>query len=287
MQTIDNIVFDDVIFPRANLLAALLYQMDGVPIAVPLPHAHLMSFIEVFRNTNTCQNHIIANNQKEIKLFVHQNNMQWLFENSFVDTVPQLAKINIFCSSPGSKAFWSTYTQRYRRIIEQPILYNELNFQLLLFGFLFEIENRNQFKIPNRTSKFENAITMKKQLQNRTSQFENAIEVQNSESQSQVNISKKMLSRQLLILFLFVLFTANLAQKYVPNGRNDNEDAVQPVNRAQLPSNNDLKPASSINANVPPASDRLAPRRYIDSNRRPSSSLPTPLAASKECESDV
>ncbi|CAF4598893.1 unnamed protein product, partial [Rotaria socialis] len=152
---------------------------------------------------------------------------------------------------------------------------------------LFEIENRNQFKIPNRTSKFENAITMKKQLQNRTSQFENAIEVQNSESQSQVNISKKMLSRQLLILFLFVLFTANLAQKYVPNGRNDNEDAVQPVNRAQLPSNNDLKPASSINANVPPASDRLAPRRYIDSNRRPSSSLPTPLAASKECESDV
>ncbi|CAF3466261.1 unnamed protein product [Rotaria socialis] len=108
--------------------------MDGVSIAVPLPHAHLMSFIEVFNNTNTCQNHIIANNQKEIKLFVHQHNMQRLLENSFVDTVPQLAKINIFCSSPGSKAFWSTYTQRYRRIIEQPFLYNELNFELLLFG---------------------------------------------------------------------------------------------------------------------------------------------------------
>ncbi|CAF3401610.1 unnamed protein product [Rotaria socialis] len=101
-----------------------------------------------------------------------------------------------------------------------------------------------------------------------------------------------MLRRQLLVLLLFVLFTANLAQKYVPNDRNDNdenddEDQVQPVNRVQPPSNNDLKPASSINANVPPASDPLAPRRYIDSNRRPSSSLPTPLAASKECESDV
>ncbi|CAM4957783.1 unnamed protein product, partial [Rotaria socialis] len=101
-----------------------------------------------------------------------------------------------------------------------------------------------------------------------------------------------MLRRQLLVLLLFVLFTANLAQKYVPNDRNDNdenddEDQVQPVNRVQPPSNNNLKPASSINANVPPASDPLAPRRYIDSNRRPSSSLPTPLAASKECESDV
>ncbi|CAF1219022.1 unnamed protein product [Rotaria magnacalcarata] len=100
-----------------------------------------------------------------------------------------------------------------------------------------------------------------------------------------------MLRRQLLVLFLFVLFTANLAQKYVPNdrnddGENDDEDAIQPVNRVQPPSNNDLKPTPSNNDNLQPAPVQIAPRRSIDSSRR-SSSSPTPLATSKECESDV
>jgi hypothetical protein len=134
MQTIADIVFDNNIFPRANLLALLLYHMDCVSLAIPLSNADLMSFIQVFENTTRCQNHIMMNNQKEIILFTYEDNMQWLIQNSYLDRIPQVQKINIFCSSLEDQKFWSMHTRRYRGRIEEPFLYNKLNINLLLFG---------------------------------------------------------------------------------------------------------------------------------------------------------
>ena len=131
----DNIVFDNGIFPQANFLAFLLHQINGVAIHIPLPHAHLMSFIKVFQDTATCENHIIMNNQKEITLFIYEGNMGWLIEGARVDRMPQIQKIKIFCSSEEDRQYWVAHTQHRRGRIEEPFLHNELNLKLLLFGF--------------------------------------------------------------------------------------------------------------------------------------------------------
>jgi hypothetical protein len=135
MQTINNIVFDDVIFPQANLLALLLYHMDGISLVIELANARLMSYIQVFEETTRCRDHIIANNQKQITLFTYEDNMQWLIDNSYLDNISQVQKINIFCSSQEAQQYWTAHTRRFRDRIEEPFLYRELDFNLLLFGY--------------------------------------------------------------------------------------------------------------------------------------------------------
>ncbi|CAF2772022.1 unnamed protein product [Rotaria sp. Silwood2] len=137
MQTIDNIVFDDFVYPHARHLALLLYHMEGTHIAIPLPNAHLMSFIRVFRNTSDCQNHIVTNNEQDITLYVYEDNMGWLIMNSYLNNIPQLRRISIFCSTPEEQKYWATHTRRYRERIEEPFLYNGLDFELLYFGIRY------------------------------------------------------------------------------------------------------------------------------------------------------
>ncbi|CAF2931551.1 unnamed protein product [Rotaria sp. Silwood2] len=149
MQTVDDIIFDNTIYPLARVWALLLYEMRGTHIAILLPNAHLMPYIRPFQNTTACQNHIDMNNQRMITLFTYENNMQWLTINLYFNNTPQLRKINIFCSSVEDQEYWTTWTARYRDKIDEPFLYAELDLKLLLFGFYHIPQVRQHFRNDN------------------------------------------------------------------------------------------------------------------------------------------
>lgn len=134
MQTISDIIFDSCIYPLARVSSLLLYDMTGTHFTIPLPNAHLMPFIRPFKTTAECKNHINDNTEKNITLFTYEDNTKWLITNSYFENTPQLHKINIFCSSVEDQDYWTRRTERCRNKIEEPILYEELDVTLLLFG---------------------------------------------------------------------------------------------------------------------------------------------------------
>lgn len=147
MQTTANIRFDETLYSRTAHSVILLYHMNGTHIAIPLPNAHLMSFIQVFNDTRECLNYIITTDKPNITLFVYEDNMRWLIMNSYFENISQLCRIYIFCSSSPEQNYWTTWTQRFRAKIEEPFLYNDLDFRLLCFG---------SNHIPNVRQHFEN-----------------------------------------------------------------------------------------------------------------------------------
>jgi hypothetical protein len=126
--------------------------MEGTHIAISLPNVRLMSFIEVFLDTNQCKNHIITKDRNEITLFVYEDNMEWLIMNSYFKDLPQVRKINIFCSTFEKKQRWSRWTERFRRTIEEPFVFEELDFKLLLSGSKHIDRVRQQFPVDDAVS---------------------------------------------------------------------------------------------------------------------------------------
>ena len=148
MKTLKDIKYE-AIYSLARVWCFILYDMIGVHIAIPVPNAARMSLIRPFTNAIECKNHIDTNNQKEITLFICDNNMPLLITNSYFDNTTQLKKINIFCSSDQEKDYWTRWRNRYRDRVEEPFLYDELDSKLLLYG-LGHIETvRQQFRDNN------------------------------------------------------------------------------------------------------------------------------------------
>ena len=146
----ENIVFDNVLFPRAKSLTLLLYDINGVALYIDLPNANRMSFVNFFQKKATCHDHILANHQKEITLFVYEENIRWLIENLYFNQLLQIEKINIYCSSEESQQWWAEHTRRYRNKIQVPFLHHKLDFQLLLFGYKYLMDLLDQF--PGKTA---------------------------------------------------------------------------------------------------------------------------------------
>jgi hypothetical protein len=134
MKTIKDIEPDKVIYPTASSLVFLLYQTDGESIAISLPNAHLMSFVQVFSNTTECLDCINTNGRKTITLFVVENCMEWLKGNLYLKHRPQVNKIYIFCSSSEKQQRWTSETEDDRVKIQEPLLHNKLDWELLYFG---------------------------------------------------------------------------------------------------------------------------------------------------------
>ncbi|CAF1300666.1 unnamed protein product [Adineta steineri] len=134
MPFLSDIVFDQLIYPLATVLSLILYDMTGTHLAISLPNAKLMRFLHPFENTSDCEQHIERNDQKNITLFTYEDNMDWLIINSYFENIPQLQKINIFCSSIEDQDYWTDRTDCFRNKIKEPFLRDELDLQLLLFG---------------------------------------------------------------------------------------------------------------------------------------------------------
>ncbi|CAF4312509.1 unnamed protein product, partial [Rotaria sordida] len=98
-----------------------------------------------------------------------------------------------------------------------------------------------------------------------------------------------MSRRQLIFLYLFILFTDVFAQKFHPKLENNDREQPQSRDRIQssIYSENKLPASNRGNNDNQQESvvDQSRPRSSIESYRRSSSS--TPLASSNECKFDV
>ncbi|CAF1264520.1 unnamed protein product [Adineta steineri] len=109
--------------------------MNGPSIAIPLPYAHLMTFIQVFDDIARCQHHINSNKEKLFTLFAYSENIEtWLLNNKIPD---HLHEIIIFCLPTDDKQYLKSWTRRYTQKIKDIITYDELERDLLLFGMKY------------------------------------------------------------------------------------------------------------------------------------------------------
>jgi hypothetical protein len=136
MQTTDNIIFDARLYRRASNWTVLLYEQNGVSIAINLPNANLLPFIRVCNKTIRCRNFIHRNPQKMVTLFAYDENMQHWLANG-IDIPNNIQEIKIFCNS-ADQSFVNAWTrrhkQRFKNIMLEIINCDTLNYRLLLFG---------------------------------------------------------------------------------------------------------------------------------------------------------
>ena len=136
MQTIDDIIFNARVYRRATNLTLLLYEQNGVSVAINLPDANLMPFVQVFHRMGQCQNHININLRKIFTLFAYDENMQnWLVNN--INIPHNLQEIKIFCNVADRlyvNAWIRRFTHRFRHATIEIINCDTLNYKLLLFG---------------------------------------------------------------------------------------------------------------------------------------------------------
>lgn len=151
MSTIDQIEFNRDIYQHATNWTLLLYELDGIAVAIPMPNANLMCFIQVFDNLLQCENYIETNSRKLITLFAYDKNLRrWLIQNSPVPN--NIRHVKIFCHSD-DQLFLTRWINRYRQayvnIWFEIITFDELNHELLSFG-LEHIRNlREEFREDN------------------------------------------------------------------------------------------------------------------------------------------
>ncbi|CAF1076187.1 unnamed protein product [Adineta ricciae] len=136
MQTINHIVYDDNLYRSGTYLASLLYETSGVALAIALPNANIMSFINPFTQIAECRDHVENNPRKIITLFAWNENMQrWL---SGVESISgNLKVIKIFCGllEQGYVNSWiKRYKKQWKNVEFDIISYDELNYALMVFG---------------------------------------------------------------------------------------------------------------------------------------------------------
>ncbi|CAF1197856.1 unnamed protein product [Adineta steineri] len=135
MQTINDIQFNNNLYSQVKQWALILYQMNGSSIAIPLPYAHLMTFIQVFDDIARCQHHINTNNEKLFTLFAYSENIEtWLLNNKIPD---HLDEIIIFCLPSDDQQYLKSWGRRYTDKIKDINSYDELQRDLLLFGMKY------------------------------------------------------------------------------------------------------------------------------------------------------
>ncbi|CAF1393257.1 unnamed protein product, partial [Rotaria sp. Silwood1] len=155
MQTFDDITFNGNLYTTRSSLALLLYEQNGVAMAIPLPNANLMSFIRVFGNARQCRDHIETNRnrRKMITLFAYDKNMQEWLGNNDADIPPNLQEIKIFCGADDQPfvARWARrHIRRFQNATFEIISCDRLNHELLLFGVNFLRKLHSDFRPRSR-----------------------------------------------------------------------------------------------------------------------------------------
>jgi hypothetical protein len=149
MPSIEDIKSDKYkcMFDQFISWTLLLYQLDGVSMVIPVPNADLMSFIQVFDNVIECQNRI-RNSQKKVTLFGYYENMQrWLAHD--INIPNNLECVKIFCGSDDCffvNGWAGNHIKRHKNTAFHIITFEELNHQLLSFGYRYIQKLRKQFK---------------------------------------------------------------------------------------------------------------------------------------------
>lgn len=148
MLTIDNIEFNRDIYQHAQKWAVLLYQLNRIGIAIPIPNANEMRFVQVFHDLPRCADWIQENSGKSITLFVYDENFQqWLNRNSPIPN--NIRNIKIFCHPDDQRYLTlriSRYRQRYATILFEIITFDNLNYELLSLGLEHIQSLRQEFR---------------------------------------------------------------------------------------------------------------------------------------------
>ncbi len=145
MQTVNDIKFDTSLFSDVNHCVLLLYEMDKVPIVIPLPSVQLVTFIHPFDNISLCQEYIATNDGKTFTLFAYGENMTTWLKNKNV--IPDnVTEIILFCAFPDDRDYLKIWTKRYTQKITNIITYNQLELEVLIFGLKYIADLYNQFQ---------------------------------------------------------------------------------------------------------------------------------------------
>jgi hypothetical protein len=144
MQTISHIRYDNNVYSQVNHGFLLLYQMNGPSVFIPLPNAHLLSFIQTFDNIYHCQNYINTNNGIKFTLFVYSENIKsWIDGNNPIPD--NLHEIIIFCPNSDDQAYFNDWADRLRQV-KDIITYDELDHKSLLSGIKHIKKIRSSFQ---------------------------------------------------------------------------------------------------------------------------------------------
>lgn len=137
MSTIANITYNNILYGQCNHWVLLLNKMNQRPINIPIPNAHILTFINVFNDRADYQDHIENNNNNEFTLFLDDENAQQLLLCGY--GVPdRLNKITAFCENDLDKNYLQVWIRRRGYLsIDTIILDDDLDSKLLAFGMDF------------------------------------------------------------------------------------------------------------------------------------------------------
>ncbi len=137
-----NDIQPDHFYRQASYWTLLLYQLDDVCLAIPLPNAQLMSFLQVLENRQECRDYILEHNQRMVTLFAYSGNMEKWWAAYKDDTPYNLQEIHIFCDAPKDVTWMNTYTGRFKSQIKDTFVYDRLDDKLLYYaiGFIDNIK---------------------------------------------------------------------------------------------------------------------------------------------------
>lgn len=136
MLTIDDLNFDPI-YATASYRTLLLYQTQGVCLAIPIPDAQPINFVEKFNNVSQCQDKMLELNRHILTLFSYSDNIRTWYA-MFGDTVPHnLKEIQIFCTSEEDMEYIKTWVRRLAPRRTEAFVYDALNWRLLHYGIQY------------------------------------------------------------------------------------------------------------------------------------------------------
>jgi hypothetical protein len=136
MGSIDDIQFDTNYSPaifQFLLLNDQRLNQIGLSSVITLPHALLMTFINVFHDLIQCQQYISSDYRKIITLIIsHKKMIKWDNEINVIDN--NIDKIYIFCDTFSDYLAMKKWDGCYREKIQDVYLPDTLDYHLIMLG---------------------------------------------------------------------------------------------------------------------------------------------------------
>ncbi|CAF1469032.1 unnamed protein product [Adineta ricciae] len=148
MYTISDIQFDGNLFQRATECILLLCETSTAFPIIPIPHANLLAFIQVFLQSQNCRTYIRNNPHLDHTLYAYEDNLyQWLRDG--FDMSNNLQNLSVFCHA--DKQF---YVQDWIDFYQQQLngrtvgicIFEKLNEELLLISQKYIYSLRETFR---------------------------------------------------------------------------------------------------------------------------------------------
>jgi len=133
METINDIQFNGNLFSQFDCSVVLLYQIEGVGLAIPISDRNLFTFIRFFNEIIPCQDFIKRENEKTFSLFTYSDNIErWLWNHNPIPD--NLEEILIFCPFPDNVQYYTDWTRHYTKKVTKIVTFDQLERELLIFG---------------------------------------------------------------------------------------------------------------------------------------------------------